>query len=650
MGDERDIELSDKERDELFLAVAEAFHTRVAADSLLRRIGYPAASLPTFSRSRDFWAEVVLDLDNGVIDQPYRRLLVGALRVYAANPVFRAMAARHGLAAGDATPPPATPPEPPVVSVTVEGPDSRRSEVRVPSGQSFRDIVEEILEEAYPRVAGEPVPVTRTPPDTRTTLHPSRVPLHLQTQMESAIGPAGTPLLLLVSRTELPSTSHTHRRGKIEVDPNQPVLIEMKGGHGIEIAGHARREFTIPDRGRPAAFVFPLVPGRDTATAREVEVTVRQAGGRPWEIRLHLWNRHPGDVDDSLHRPLLRIDRRDGRYHYALNALGVQLECDQQIKGSNRKFVQWLYKEIEGLGENAGRSRERLARELRTHGCELFDRLFPQELQSFVWENRERLHTLQIRSNEALIPWELLHLKRPGHPPDTNDCFLADLGLVRWPRTGEDPPLRLAVRRDAVQLLCPEYTGVPPVRAGERAFLCERLGTQLTAASYDGVLRLLGAENAFDLLHFIGHGDTPNSNINDAHVLLQGGDPATHELLKVGVVKHNMARRTDGRRPVVFLNACRTGRIGPSLSGIGGFADAFIFGGAGMFVSSLWKIGDDDSAHFAKAFYRALLRGMSVAQATVDARAVARASGDSSWLAYTVYADPDAVFELVGGG
>jgi len=48
---------------------------------------------------------------------------------------------------------------------------------------------------------------------------------------------------------------------------------------------------------------------------------------------------------------------------------------------------------------------------------------------------------------------------------------------------------------------------------------------------------------------------------------------------------------------------------------------------------------------FSEAFYRALIDGASMAAAATAARAAARVSGDPSWLAYAVYADPTAMFE-----
>ncbi|MFC0251946.1 CHAT domain-containing protein [Massilia consociata] len=101
-------------------------------------------------------------------------------------------------------------------------------------------------------------------------------------------------------------------------------------------------------------------------------------------------------------------------------------------------------------------------------------------------------------------------------------------------------------------------------------------------------------------------------------------------------------RGQDGTQPIVFLNACKAGRAGYKLTGIGGFAQAFLRAGAGAFVGTLWSVGDEPAFTFGKTFYDALLSGQSVPHATTLAREAAREAGDATWLAYVVYAHPHA--------
>ena len=65
--------------------------------------------------------------------------------------------------------------------------------------------------------------------------------------------------------------------------------------------------------------------------------------------------------------------------------------------------------------------------------------------------------------------------------------------------------------------------------------------------------------------------------------------------------------------------------------------------GASAFVSCLWSVNQTPARIFVETFYQRLLDGDTVALAAVTAREAARASGDATWLAYVIYARPDAV-------
>jgi CHAT domain-containing protein len=140
----------------------------------------------------------------------------------------------------------------------------------------------------------------------------------------------------------------------------------------------------------------------------------------------------------------------------------------------------------------------------------------------------------------------------------------------------------------------------------------------------------------------------------DAKVLLQGRidpeasaaghDPYLQEHLLSTTVRQEarLANPDQTVRPLVFLNACQVGRLGHQLSSLGGFADSFIKAGAGAFISSLWNVGDQPAATFGMTFYARLKAGDTVAVASVAVREAAREARDASWLAYVVYAHPDA--------
>ena len=63
-------------------------------------------------------------------------------------------------------------------------------------------------------------------------------------------------------------------------------------------------------------------------------------------------------------------------------------------------------------------------------------------------------------------------------------------------------------------------------------------------------------------------------------------------------------------------------------------------------MGPLWTVTDESARRFAKHFYALLLEGDTVAQALHGAREVIRQSGDPTWLAYSVYAHPNARLQV----
>jgi CHAT domain-containing protein len=159
----------------------------------------------------------------------------------------------------------------------------------------------------------------------------------------------------------------------------------------------------------------------------------------------------------------------------------------------------------------------------------------------------------------------------------------------------------------------------------------------------------LKTPGSFDLLHYAGHGEAPSGGTIDASLILavrsDGAQWVTEELDSTTVAQlANLA--SNGTRPMVVLNACQVGRMQRRLGGTGGFAKAFLNRGAGVFVSSLWAVGDEPARDFVEGMYDSLSSGDMIFQAVNKAREAARKAGDFTWLAYTVYANPHATISF----
>lgn len=91
-----------------------------------------------------------------------------------------------------------------------------------------------------------------------------------------------------------------------------------------------------------------------------------------------------------------------------------------------------------------------------------------------------------------------------------------------------------------------------------------------------------------------------------------------------------------GRQPLVFLNACESGRLGASLTEWDCWPKTFWERGAGAFVGISWPVRENPARVFAEAFYEALLGGRTLGEAAGAAREAAKPLGDASWLAASI--------------
>ncbi len=270
---------------------------------------------------------------------------------------------------------------------------------------------------------------------------------------------------------------------------------------------------------------------------------------------------------------------------------------------------------------------------LAGRGTKLFEELLPLELRRQLWQHRTAIHTLQIHSDETWIPWELLRLRDPDDP--STGIFLVEaFSVTRWLVAARFPvimelPMRhtalVVPSRTSLANLAAEAEQLKAVGGKEHEFLevPATLGTIL-----DGL-----ASGRYDGWHFAGHG---LAGAGDSRLLLDGDEELSPSVL------FGRASGLGRLQPLVFLNTCHSGRGGPSFTGVGGLAGAFLQAGAGAFIGAHWGLGDERARCFAQLFYQHLFAGSAIGDAVREARSRLRrafpANGD--WLAYTVFAHP----------
>jgi hypothetical protein len=399
------------------------------------------------------------------------------------------------------------------------------------------------------------------------------------------------------------------------VDPTTKLILQVIPTAFFETVGENRGEFDPPAPGAPLRAYFDLRPTQEGQG--EVWVVARQHGQVPLltlTLKPKIVNSFANHTrritvntvtdlpppSEPLHQ-LTIIEQLPGSgntsYLYTLDCrdLGIFDTFEsKRFVGDRSAYVNNLYKEIESRWIGSGRDAKAFNEDLRAYGAQLFEELFPENLQQILWHNRDRISSIMVISTEPFVPWEIVHLKQPNEPLSDEVKFLGQLGLVRW-LYGNWSPETLYVVDGHARYVVPDYPHPDwklPQAQQEIPFLKERFGAIAVEPEQIQVRNILQG-GACDLLHFAGHGTAEQGNIANARIMLQGrieGANYVPDWLDAIAVKQHA--KFGARRPIVVLNACQIGRIGYQLTGIGGFAKAFLERGAGAFVGSLWSVGD----------------------------------------------------------
>jgi len=331
------------------------------------------------------------------------------------------------------------------------------------------------------------------------------------------------------------------------------------------------------------------------------------------------------------------------------------------IKLSTQQHFREFFRTIQNLPlgsdrDQLGSDRDRKVAEftLSSKCTELYCALVPEPLRNLLWDLRERIHSVQLLSDDPWIPWELCKLQgRENDRIVPGQFFCEAFAMTRWFTSLTDDKLALQLRN--VALVVPKSSGLA-LADSERTYMLS-LGNgdrriNLIPAILEDILAALDS-GLYDGWHFTGHGrakENPrlqeNPRLEEELVLeleLDDQYGFNPEYLS-GVPNVGIPQ------PLVFLNACQSGQSVMSLTGIKNWAKSFLEAahseqypkcGAAAFIGTYWEVDDDAAFGFARAFYTKLLEEkQTIGEAVRAARQAIRAKGDKNWLAYTVFAHP----------
>lgn len=328
-----------------------------------------------------------------------------------------------------------------------------------------------------------------------------------------------------------------------------------------------------------------------------------------------------------------RWEPKPGRYQYSytlrtsdeLRTGPLEQEYTVDV---NQALVKASCAEIDNALENAAADPHRLREVLRTESRLLYNQLLQPpggSVLELVRRLQESTEPLVVRTNESVVPWELLH---------DGENFLglaADLGrravVANRVIGGRDigPVRRALVVGDTLGDLPKAREEVDRISGwlSDQGIEC----TVLTGpeATLGRVIRELADEDiSHDLFHFSGH----VSNAPDATGLLVH----RRELIDEPALRTLAGR---GGPPVVFINGCASAGLTMSV------CRSFMLMGAKSVVGTRAAVDDTSALRFAEAFYGQLRQSVSAGAAVRQARLVLAGQADDSWAAFVLYGDPD---------
>ncbi|MGQ9839665.1 MAG: CHAT domain-containing protein [Anaerolineae bacterium] len=350
-----------------------------------------------------------------------------------------------------------------------------------------------------------------------------------------------------------------------------------------------------------------------------------------------------------LHAPKTRD------YHWK-NVGSVELGADPQT------FLKPIFERLSTLARlsaaarSAGQAQAAL-QELDDIGINLYDQLFPAELKE---EYGKRLRTayrgkgLLITSDDPWIPWEMVkpyEFDEQGNERFNDPPLCVMFNLSRW-LAGRGAPDLVRIRNgvwvapaDNLQAAREESEYFAELRRKMWSLNLE--GPLSTVADVDARFRQGDTEH----YHFACHGNFNTDDPNESKLKLADGFLRPSQL--IGPKQAGLRRS----RPLVFLNACHSGRVGAGLTHLGGWAQKMVDSGASAFIGSLWEINDQLAARFAREFYDRFFgagafqgKPLPLGEAFHQARLAIKEAdpANPTWLAYVLYGDPYGQVALGG--
>jgi hypothetical protein len=294
--------------------------------------------------------------------------------------------------------------------------------------------------------------------------------------------------------------------------------------------------------------------------------------------------------------------------------------------------------------------KEARLRRLRAFGAELYRRAAPPVLQQalarLLADPTVTLRTIQIYSNNPLVPWELMRAPKPEG--GSTDFFGIAFALARGQEDDEQITLRPPQEQpvNEVVTIAPAYGAQGSLASSSREIEQIRalLASRQVAGRKSDFISLLHKPPA-GIVHFAGHGEVAGQTAVERRFAILFEDGRFDVMDWRGLSSGKSAERA-----LYFFNACELGQAESIAGAVEGWGPAVLSKGASGYIGGLWPLRDEPAARFAIAFYQVIAQELAhnkpahVAQALAQARRLVYETGDATYLAYAFYGDAQLEF------
>jgi hypothetical protein len=259
----------------------------------------------------------------------------------------------------------------------------------------------------------------------------------------------------------------------------------------------------------------------------------------------------------------------------------------------------------------------------------------------------KRAFTLQIITQDSLIPWEYM---RPSHPDRGQlDLLVLEHPVARrfFAETGNTNSAVGVIPDGRFAVVAPRYPGSrpgPPLQAlAGRDDVVRQLKRKYKALEIDGqsqaMVDLLADNRRLPIatVYYYGHGTADPADPGSAHLLMEDAD------LAVATVRGRGALLGRKCNSFVVLNACDVATTAPALGFAAGWPTMLLDERFGGVLAPLWQIDPSETFDFCNALFAKIADGkLPIAEALFKLRS----TRSPNVLSLLYFGDVDTVFKV----